>query len=212
MPCSVTQQRVSSCSQPPATEQGGTGRKRLSTSSRPRRDSTTSVETVFVTRRVLERLSMRPRTSCGWSQRLLSPRHQASVTQTAGRRQSRRWRDSTVRTATERPIISSRPTNRSLTRRGQASRSGSAKYAEPLATGLLPSSAATRRFNQHWPGIFELCWLKHYSRAKVTVPRLSTPASREALPMDQQFKQGYRVHCRAQQPESSGCRSTRRCG
>ena len=84
-----------------------------------------------------------------WSQRSPSPRQQASVTLTADSRRCRRRRTSTVRTAGERPTISSRPTNRSLTRRGQASRSGSARYAEPLATGPLPSSTTHSLFNQH---------------------------------------------------------------
>ncbi len=53
----------------PVTGVGGTGRKRRSVRSSPRRGSTTSVGTASATRRVSTRSSTAPTTRCGWSQR-----------------------------------------------------------------------------------------------------------------------------------------------
>ena len=63
------QERESGFSVPPVTGQGGTGRKRRSVRSRPRRGSTTSVGTASATRRVSTRSSTTPSTRCGWFQR-----------------------------------------------------------------------------------------------------------------------------------------------
>ena len=63
------QRRESGFSVPPVTGLGGTGRKRRSVRSRPRRGSTTSVGTASATRRVSTRSSTTPTTRCGWFQR-----------------------------------------------------------------------------------------------------------------------------------------------
>ena len=63
------QRRERSFSGPPVVGQGGTGRKRRSVRSRPRRGSTTSEGTASATNRVSQRSSTTPTTRYGWFQR-----------------------------------------------------------------------------------------------------------------------------------------------